>query len=268
MEQWSVDTGVRPSRPPQSHGAKRKISRLGKFSPDIITSTRLNLVGRSAAARPGVSSVQRTGLRESSSAGEPSGGKNSRTSASATNVTSAAPVTLNLAGSSLKRVDFSERLRLREVRWDGTIRDSVARPPPPPATSGENATFSVPATVADASVSARKGESAARLTHVQVEVPGGSGHEHAKGAQRGHEVVGVRDREDRVSSRGIVGGRGAASGHGGGDGGGAAFLSRDQPVGACANMINSDSERPTVRRDGGGEWGEAAGGPRGVIRGL
>lgn len=34
----SVDTGVRPSRPQQSHGAKRKISRLGKFSPDIIVS--------------------------------------------------------------------------------------------------------------------------------------------------------------------------------------------------------------------------------------
>lgn len=244
----------------------------------------------------------KNGAPRSSSAGEPSGGKNSRTSASATNVTSVAPVTLNLAGSSLKRVDFSERLRLREVRWDGTIRDSVARPPPPPAASGENATFSIPATVVDAPSSLSsfssssvsrpvdsfstltdsralreteirflndyfveqerpQGRIAARLTHVQVEVPGGSGHEHAKGVQRGHEVVGVRDREDRVSSRGIVGGRGAASGHGGGDGGGAAFLSRDQPVGACANMINSDSERPTVRRDGGGEWGEAAGGP-------
>ncbi|XP_025112042.1 uncharacterized protein LOC112574895 isoform X1 [Pomacea canaliculata] len=28
----SVDTGVRPSRPPQSHGAKRKISRLDKHA--------------------------------------------------------------------------------------------------------------------------------------------------------------------------------------------------------------------------------------------
>nr|KAG5710505.1 hypothetical protein BaRGS_013151 [Batillaria attramentaria] len=31
-------------------------------------------------------------------------------------------------GGSPKRVDFNERLRLREVKWDGTYRDSVTRP--------------------------------------------------------------------------------------------------------------------------------------------